>query len=153
MIVWLASYPRSGNTFFRILLHHICEYQTYSIYDDPVLRELGAEETVGQPDKPVDLDALRSSSEVHFVKTHELRNDEQRAIYIVRDGRDAVVSHARFLADFQAKRNPVNAVLSRLMPKYYFRKLLVDLITRPRGGWTDHVRSWLWSGPTEGAAA
>ena len=30
MIVWLASYPRSGNTFFRILLHHLYRLPTYS---------------------------------------------------------------------------------------------------------------------------
>ena len=34
VIVWLASYPRSGNTFLRIVLHRLYGVPTYSVYDD-----------------------------------------------------------------------------------------------------------------------
>src|SRR5262252_5675644 len=31
--IWLASYPRSGNTFLRILLQNLFRLPTYSIYN------------------------------------------------------------------------------------------------------------------------
>ena len=34
MIVWIASFPRSGNTFMRIAIHNILGCDTYSIYND-----------------------------------------------------------------------------------------------------------------------
>ena len=37
MIVWLASYPRSGNTFLRMVLHFVYGQKTYSLYNDPLL--------------------------------------------------------------------------------------------------------------------
>ncbi|HMJ91237.1 MAG TPA: hypothetical protein VK530_15560, partial [Candidatus Acidoferrum sp.] len=90
MIVWLASYPRSGNTFFRIVLHHVYNLKTFSVYNDPELEKIGVAEVVGHETMPASLDELRSSSEVFFVKTHELPADKDPAIYIVRDGRDAL---------------------------------------------------------------
>ena len=33
MIVWLASYPRSGNTFLRVVLHNVYGVATYVRYD------------------------------------------------------------------------------------------------------------------------
>ncbi len=45
MIVWLASYPRSGNTFLRLVLHRLFGVPTYSVYedDDPVAQRVGPE--------------------------------------------------------------------------------------------------------------
>jgi hypothetical protein len=34
MIVWLASYPRSGNTFVRTLLHSAFGLESYSLHCD-----------------------------------------------------------------------------------------------------------------------
>ena len=34
MIVWLASFPRSGNTMLRILLHRFYGRLSYSLYDE-----------------------------------------------------------------------------------------------------------------------
>ena len=43
MIVWLASYPRSGNTFLRVVLHNVYGVSTYSVYEDndPVAQRVG----------------------------------------------------------------------------------------------------------------
>ena len=32
MIIGVASYPRSGNTFFRLVLNRLCSLPTYSVY-------------------------------------------------------------------------------------------------------------------------
>ncbi len=42
VIVWLASFPRSGNTFLRILLHRLYGVRSSVVYDvDGVAQRLG----------------------------------------------------------------------------------------------------------------
>lgn len=97
MIVWLASYPRSGNTFLRIVLHELYGLPTYSIYDDddPVAQRVGPD-LVGWAASD-EKDALDASPAPCFVKTHRARraDDERPAIVLVRDGRDSLVSYSR----------------------------------------------------------
>lgn len=55
MIVWLASYPRSGNTFRRIVLHRLYGVPTYVVYDvDGVAQQIGPE-LMGFRERPADL--------------------------------------------------------------------------------------------------
>lgn len=135
MVVWLVSYPRSGNTFYRVLLRWLCQKPTYSIYNDPKLGELGCERIVGHvPLKSgggdVTIRELIDSPEVHFVKTHEVYNGVGKpyAIYIIRDGRDALVSHAHYLID-------VDGV------DVSYKQQLNGLIRS--GAWMKHVTSWI----------
>src|SRR5262245_30570346 len=124
MIVWLASYPRSGNTFLRIILHRVYGAPTYSVYDDddPVAQRVGTE-LVGYRPKPLSRSEPIASEDVYFVKTHKRRKpDGSAAIYLVRDGRDAVVSHTHLRASMP---NETNAFQSA-----NFQSLLRDEITR-----------------------
>lgn len=103
MIVWLASYARSGNTFLRAVLHALYGVPTYSVYEDndPVAQRVGPH-LVGYQPKPRDRVLMAESDDIFFVKTHKRRKaDGHRAIYLVRDGRDAVVSHARLRASLE----------------------------------------------------
>lgn len=136
MLVWVASYPRSGNTFLRVLLKHLYGHSTYSVYGDPVLREMGADEAVGHETLMTPIDELKTSEEIVFVKTHELPDDDSPALYLVRDGRDAVVSHARYRLSFV---KPIN-----LPGGGDFKAVLKDVITNEEhfGGWGRHVTSW-----------
>lgn len=141
MIVWLASYPRSGNTFLRVVLHYLYGVPTYSIYDDndPVAQRVGPG-LVGYRPKPEDRSLMRDGADVYFVKTHKRRKaDAYPAIYLVRDGRDAVVSHARLRASEHATGEPG-----------LFERLLREEITRPyvdgqpsSGTWGGNVLNWL----------
>jgi hypothetical protein len=82
MPIRVASYPRSGNTFLRIVLHRRYGIRTSTVYDvDGVAARLGPD-SVGYADVS------------EFVKTHRPRDpaDEDPAICLIRDGRDAVVS-------------------------------------------------------------
>ena len=121
MIVWVASFPRSGNTAFRILLHHLYGVPTYAGVDGNEgddLRDVDAGYLTGYRELPRTLrdasrrneqdvrrilDELEQQDEVFFIKTHratdELYNNNYRTILLVRDGRDAVVSFARYLID------------------------------------------------------
>jgi hypothetical protein len=144
VIVWLASYPRSGNTFLRIVLHRLYGVPTYSIYqdDDPVAQRVGPA-LVGYRPKPVERAVMEDSTEVYFTKTHKRRKaDAYRAIYLVRDGRDAVVSHARLRASQQG-----TAGGDAQKP---FETLLREEILRPyiegqpsSGTWGGNVLNWL----------
>ena len=64
MIVWLASFPRSGNTFLRILLHRLYRVRSSVVYDvDGVAERLG-ESLVGFEQQPMSYDEMRASDAV-----------------------------------------------------------------------------------------
>lgn len=141
MIVWLASYPRSGNTFFRIALHRLYRVPTYTVYDvDGVADRIGTD-LMDARDRPAGFAQMRASDEIHFVKTHRQRNDpaiapEDRAICLVRDGRDAVVSWAR-----------LNTADLTDAPDYDARfheeaRTTITRRTGGTGGWGQNVLSW-----------
>lgn len=135
MIVWLASYPRSGNSFFRLVLAKAFGVKSGSVYVEAPDREvtLAPEAEGAEP--------FASSRDPVFVKTHRLRETvEGPAIYIVRDGRDAIVSFAH-LGGKQLLR----------FAGLDFEQIVVELIERPKefGTWSDHVRAWTGrDGPT-----
>jgi hypothetical protein len=136
MIVWVASFPRSGNTFLRIVLHRLYGVRTSTIYDvDGVADRLGAD-LIGATDRPAALATLRASADVHFVKTHRTRDadvsDDDPAICLVRDGRDALVSWARLSSEDD--------------PARYESDLRAKILAEPghgTGSWGANVLSWL----------
>lgn len=139
MIIWLASYPRSGNSMYRELLWQLCGIPTWSVYNDPEVQELGMTDAVGHRQMYYQ-DAMEfvRDDEPHFIKTHELANrphDDFAAIYIVRDGRDAIVSRTHFTFNFGGDKfgyKDFNGVMAELC--------------RPHEGkptWNEHVLYWL----------
>lgn len=120
-MLWLASYPRSGNTFFRIILSEIYGLESSEFHDPQAQRE--------------DRDYLRYP----IVKTHHLPGDllpqdpSIPAVYLLRDGRDALVSTARHHCMMIDATTP-------------FRRVLRWAIRARRGsffgGWSRHVRLW-----------
>jgi sulfotransferase family protein len=136
MIVWIASYPRSGNTFFRTVLWEsfgrVRSGDIYPLGEAPS-RLTGLSYRVG----PESLDRLRGGSDPVFVRTHRLADidDDSPAVYLVRDGRDAVASYARF-----SVRSSAPGFEGRS-----FEDAAEALIWRRDdeiGGWSDNVRSW-----------
>ncbi len=122
MIVWITSSGRSGNTFFRVVLHQVYGVNTYAAFQAAeVLVTARAEALVGHQQLPsllqsaissgnreqirLALDQLEASSELFVFKTHamahELFGTSFRAILIVRDGRDALASYANYLVDIR----------------------------------------------------
>ena len=136
VIVWVASFPRSGNTFLRIVLHQLYGIRTSTVYDvDGVATRLGAD-LIGATERSAPFDQLRAAPEPHFIKTHRQRDadvhDDDRAICLVRDGRDALVSWAR-----QASEDD---------PSCYERELRSKILNRDlvgTGSWGRSVLSWL----------
>jgi hypothetical protein len=141
VIVWLASYPRSGNTFLRLVLHEAFGVATHTVYDDddPVAQRVGPE-LVGYEPRPVPLAEMAASQQPYFVKTHRLRSDESPALLVVRDGRDAITSYAHMRA--AATTNPGDAAAYRLA----FEREAEDQINRTdsnTGSWGRNVLSWI----------
>ncbi len=136
MIIWIASYPRSGNTFLRVILNRIFQLKTHSIYDDAhdIAADDETAEMVGHAPLPdgFELQAARASDELYLIKTHELPpNHTDRAIYLIRDGREAVLSYANYR---QTYHDPAISVAEGLNEITFG----LDLF----GSWGAHVRAW-----------
>jgi hypothetical protein len=140
MIVWLASFPRSGNTLLRIILNSGFGISTSTIYSGPHQRVnqvyTQMNQLIGDVDTTGTLDELDADTKVHFLKTHELSaaGDHRRAVYVVRDGRDALVSYAHFVRTFESDRYSASSFDENL-----------EMLIRSRdqfGGWSRHVAAW-----------
>ena len=126
-LVWIASYPKSGNTWVRAFLHNYIR-QSDQPYDINKLTDLTASDVNApryqryDPRPPsqysladvqrirpkVHRDLMALDSTLVFVKTHNARMNVQNvplitpevtagAVYVVRDPRDVVVSYAAHL--------------------------------------------------------
>lgn len=106
--IWLASYPRSGNTYARILLKHH--------FGIDALPQGGRES--GQEFYECDLTSginTRRGSRVYAMKTHSLAKDGSPAIVLARDGRDALVSHVHYQTRFWNAQAGFDEMLTRMM--------------------------------------
>jgi hypothetical protein len=134
VIIWLASYPRSGNTFFRVLLKHVYDIAVYEPYPfNPVHDAAPFKDIVGDAQLPFSLAEMGERDDLYIVKTHDMPTDDHPAIYLVRDGRDALVSHARFVLDYD--RPPDN-------PETYYGTVRRLIEASPFGGWGANVEAW-----------
>jgi hypothetical protein len=109
MLIWLASYPRSGNTFLRVVLNGIFGIKTSSWNghgDDRVFSSRpGVVDVIGHIRRPSHgvalIEEARRSDQIYVIKTHEPPLTDDPAIYVVRDGRSAVVSYYHYLNEVE----------------------------------------------------
>lgn len=137
MLIWIASYPRSGNTFFRHVLtqlYGVASFEKYSWGPDHVPLKLDGFEQLAKLE--LSFAEMSESAERYFIKTHDLPDDDNPAIYLVRDGRDALVSHANFVLEYDLKVVGPSRAL--------FNDTLRSLIETDSsfGGWSGNVRAW-----------
>jgi hypothetical protein len=130
-VTWLASYPRSGNTLLRVILRRCFGLTSQSVYDDAEFSDPGLCGVVGHEAVGEDpfqfLQRARREGRRLYVKTHELPPaDRHPAIYVVRDGRSAVVSHAHFLREILCRDvTPMDVIGGKLGVS-----------------WSEHVKAW-----------
>lgn len=139
MIVWLASYPRSGNTLLRTVL-----YQTLGLASLPESSEWRLFPTEGD-DPKAELQRMLgtrrptesweafypsavSSGDCHLVKTHGAPIDDQPAIYVLRDGRKASYSYWQYHRAF--------------LPAYGRTLLQIVAGEDYFGDWSSHYHAW-----------
>lgn len=120
-MIWLASFPRSGNTFFRNIL-----FEVYGIESS----------TFHQEDYPLDPDY----DQFKVVKTHLLPHQlvpsdpSIKSVYLVRDGRDCMVSLAHQRSDIIAPGSDflenMEAAVHAAGGSFF-------------GGWGENVSQWM----------
>jgi len=139
MLVWVASYPRSGNSFFRTALHRLYGHRSVREQTRGVEPPGGGGIACDLWTKLTDAE-MAAHEEVYFVKTHELPHESKcPAIYLVRDGRDSLVSYAWFslVQHRELRREQVTHDL--------YRQALHDVMHDTRGaygGWANNVLAW-----------
>lgn len=122
-IVWLASYPRSGNTFLRSILWHCYHLHTASIYPNDLGGNKALEAFAGHIEHSSGLIKFPLDQRTLPIKTHEHDRDNAPAIYILRDGREAIAS----LWDFYDRKISMRDLI---LGRHQF------------GTWLDHIKSW-----------
>ena len=120
-MIWLTSFPRSGNTFFRNILYEVYGLESGTFHKDPAYL----------------LDEHYERYPV--VKTHLLPDElepsgrEIPGVYIIRDGRDALCSIAHHRKDIIA---PGSDYLENLQAAIHAEKGSFF------GGWSVNVKKW-----------
>ena len=122
-ITWLASYPRSGNTFVRTILFNCFGIKSGSIYPRDLGGEKILEKFVGHIEHNPNKTITFQKGSIPIIKTHKLNKDNNRAIYVVRDGRAASISLWHF---YSKKISKKDIILGNSM----------------FGKWKDHLISW-----------
>ena len=140
MLVWVASFQRSGNTLtFRTLRDVYAQNPFCSIHKERLFmkgwRWKGEGYVVPRELKGLSkeerLEALRERPEVFFIKSHRIVDsaDPAPALYIVRDGRDVHVSRAHWIAEKKQGHYDLP-----------FDERLDKLISS--GAWSEHIHAW-----------
>ena len=161
MIIWIASYPKSGNTLVRAILSSLI-YSENGNFNFNLLNKIDQypqkKHFDGLTNKYGDLielsknwifsqNRLNLNKKIKYLKTHHLNctinkknyftneNNTLGVIYIVRDPRDVLVSYAR---------HSINSIKNTLLDMttsdncIFTNKNLVNLL----GSWSDHYNSW-----------
>jgi hypothetical protein len=122
-----------------LLLNRCFGIQVYNVYFPPSKLAdgpKGAERLIQEP-LPAELGELIRSPESYFIKTHDLPPDDAPAIYVARDGRDALVSYAWYALTEHGTAAPKDPGRYRVT----LRDLIQDQVTF--GGWSGNVKAWL----------
>tara|TARA_B100001013_G_scaffold337116_1_gene256947 strand:- start:544 stop:1302 length:759 start_codon:yes stop_codon:yes gene_type:complete len=139
-IIWLASYPKSGNTYLRFLIYNY-------LYAE-------VSESIEVENKMPDIHKLLSSgrglntelNQSVFAKTHFCYNekhpyhkDTRGFIYIIRNPRDVLLSNSRYSGVTGNQQIDLQA----------FAHQFINLMGVPRwkkmnmGTWPEHIATWL----------
>ena len=160
MIIWLASYPKSGNTLVRSILASLI-YSPSGDFNFNLLEKVDQypqkKHFKGLTEKFDNLlelskfwvssqNKLNEDKKLKFLKTHHLRcginnynftnkNNTAGVIYIVRDPRDVIISYARH-SSYSIRQCSIDMMTSDNC--IFTNKNLISLL----GSWSDHYNSW-----------
>jgi hypothetical protein len=123
--IFLGSYPRSGTTWTRFVLLEILTGQEGGFDEvNGILHGVGNHPT-GAPVLP---------GGGRLLATHEqYRKPYHKAVYLVRDVRDVILSEFAYTTDLEFFKGDLDAFISEFLRKK----------VNPFGPWQKHVASWL----------
>ncbi|HTN93640.1 MAG TPA: sulfotransferase domain-containing protein [Gallionella sp.] len=138
-VVWLASYPKSGNTFARMLLH------TYLYGKSQNSEEIAGKipdihQILKQNKSLVPNEDSRVLVKTHFCLTadHPYAEVTTGYIYILRNPRDVLLSNARYLGvdgnPDSLRKFALSFINDLGVPRWRQMKM---------GSWPEHLASWL----------
>ena len=162
MILWLASYPKSGNTWIRLLLANYLYPETNNIFENlikiprfPNIKQFSGIVNLDNLDHRTEIikyfidaqDKINLNNETNIIKTHncgcaindyEFTNDQNTCgfIYIVRDPRSVAVSYAHHTKISLEKS--VNNIISE---KYI--GINDEKLVEFRSSWRINYLSWI----------
>jgi ABC-type transporter MlaC component len=136
-VVWIVSYPKSGNTWVRFLVCNL----VFGPQDSaaalnqlvPDIHELAAPPP--PPNQPVLL-----KTHFPFTPALPLATSTAGAIYVVRDPADVMLSNFHYSQRSGAANS---AALAQYLEQYLAARGDPRWITLQMGPWDEHVRSWL----------
>ena len=100
MVTWIAGAPHNGSTFIRQIIKKCFGVMSYSRYYEEELDFLfpggSAFSRAYLENEPIRLRWLKEHKKTVIIKTHEIPVDNSPAIFVVRDGRDAVTAVSNF---------------------------------------------------------
>jgi hypothetical protein len=123
-MIWLASYPRSGNTLLRLMLNRVFGIRTASAYPGEIRF---FEKTPGLTEKIGHYEISGPAAADMIIKTHGPPPDDAPALYVARNGRSAIVSYFHFTNDVLGAPASLESVIRG------------DIWA---GSWSEHVRQW-----------
>lgn len=123
--VFVISYPRSGNTWVRFLLANLIQYESEGPVDFHSVHRV-----IPGIEKEEHREMLRKMAPPRLITSHDPYNPAfKRVIYILRDGRDVMVSYYYYLTGQGGFKGSFLEFLSK--------KDLYPCL------WHEHVDSWL----------
>jgi hypothetical protein len=136
-IAWLASYPKSGNTWLRFLL--------YSVMHGPPSQSLDIANKIPDIHRPLPTDVLgddRIIAKTHFAYSdaHPKASETERAVLIVRHPRDVLFSALNY--------RRINGLTSAQMSDAHYARHFIGHRGDPEfkaqgfGTWEEHIDSW-----------
>ena len=158
MIIWIASYPKSGNTWVRLFLKSYFSFKD----DNYISKGFPIESHFGQlkidytnfeeiiKNWEVMQSYINLKTQTNYLKTHNAlctinnfkftdKNNTLGAIYLVRDPRDVIVSYAHHLGQahgevLKGMLDTSNGEFGKTGGKEYRRSIM--------GRWSDNYNSW-----------
>ena len=123
--IFLASYPRSGNTYLRTILNQCFDLKSASIYPNDLGGNAALEKFVGHIEQ-IDKGTIPTKPFLNkplLIKTHELKTTDTKSIYVVRNAYPVMLSLHKF---------------------FNYKISLKDVIIGNHrwGIWADHVENW-----------
>lgn len=169
-IYWLASYPKSGNTWLRIFIENYVRNESQPVqintlpppnvaYDREIIDDLLGAESADLSDSMIDLarpriyEAAKDWPDFRYLKTHERHRFNSRGasvfadsatagvILLVRNPLDVVVSLSRFMST--SCGTAIDWLADESYSLYPQLDYLSDQLPQLVGSWSSHCQSWL----------